>query len=107
MANLSHASLKDSHVRDFPKPVLSKGLLAFVRHKELKVGDRVKSFKEKDQSGPGTTGLKLKRKSRYLGLSLRIITMDQSADTILTSIRSVSYMPPRISLLPHHSLYHC
>ncbi|KAJ6887918.1 B3 domain-containing transcription factor NGA4-like [Populus alba x Populus x berolinensis] len=37
-----------------PKPVLSKGWLAFVRHKELKVGDRVKFFKEKDQGGPAT-----------------------------------------------------
>ncbi|KAJ6881468.1 hypothetical protein NC651_028144 [Populus alba x Populus x berolinensis] len=66
-------SLKGSHVGDFPaidesgfvwtfqcstrkkghpKPVLSEGWLAFVRHKELKVGDRVKFFKEKDQSGP-------------------------------------------------------
>ncbi|KAL9334645.1 hypothetical protein Peur_071826 [Populus x canadensis] len=68
-------SLKGSHVRDFPaidesgfgwtfqcstrkkghpKPVLSKGWLAFVRHKELKAGDRVKFFKEKDQSGTAT-----------------------------------------------------
>ncbi|KAJ6881477.1 hypothetical protein NC651_028153 [Populus alba x Populus x berolinensis] len=33
--------------------------------------------------------------------------MDESADRILTSMWSMSYMPPRISLLSHHSLYHC
>jgi hypothetical protein len=65
-------SLKGSHGRDFlaidesgfvwtfqcstrkkghPKPVLSKGWLAFVRHNELKVGDMAKFFKEKVQSG--------------------------------------------------------
>ena len=68
-------SLKGSHGRDFPaidesgfgwtfqcstrkkgnpKPVLAKGWLTFVRHKELKAGDRVKFFKVKDQSDTAT-----------------------------------------------------
>ncbi|KAJ6672843.1 hypothetical protein OIU85_014116 [Salix viminalis] len=37
-----------------PKPVLSKGWLAFARHKELKNGDRVKFLKEKHQIVPAT-----------------------------------------------------
>uniref|UniRef100_U5FWZ0 TF-B3 domain-containing protein n=1 Tax=Populus trichocarpa TaxID=3694 RepID=U5FWZ0_POPTR len=68
-------SMRSSHVRDFPeidesgfvwtfqcstrkkghpKPVLAKGWLTFVRHKELKAGDRVKFFKVKDQSDTAT-----------------------------------------------------
>ena len=51
----------------------------------------IKFFKENDQSGPATPFYRVEaeKEIRYLGLSLGIITMDKSADTILASIWSL------------------